>query len=45
MEGVMNISEPSRSYEGDLPEGLGQAPELSFHLGDASVGAPTGRLG
>ena len=45
LDGVMDISEPSRGYEGDLPEGLGLAPELSFHLGDASVGAPTGRLG
>ena len=45
LEGVMDISEPSCSYEGDLPEGLGRVPELSFHLGDASVGAPTGRLG
>ena len=41
----MDISEPSRGYEGDLPEGLGRVPEFSFHLGDVSVGAPTDGLG
>ena len=41
----MNISEPGRGYERDLPEGLGRVPELSFHLGDVSVGTRMDRLG
>ena len=44
LDGVLNISEPGCGYERDFPESLGQVPELSFHLGDVSVGAPTDRL-
>ena len=45
LDGSMNISEPSCGYERDFLEGLGRVPELSFHLGDVSVGAPMDRLG
>ena len=45
LEQVVGIFKPGCCYEGDLPESLGSVPERSFHLGDVSVGALTGRLG